>query len=118
VYCFYLLLEELLFRVVDIMSRRRCFLRCEIKSTLHGLPKDEGVKKQWLQFIFTMIPQQFNSNLLLCSRHFTDDCFSNLSEVNAGFAKRLFIKDGKVPTLFGPSCTSTCKGSQPVSMIL
>ncbi|XP_067298047.1 piggyBac transposable element-derived protein 4-like isoform X3 [Pseudorasbora parva] len=92
------------------MSRRRCFFRCESKSTLHGLPKDEDVKSQWLKFIFTMIPQQFNANLLLCSRHFTDDCFSNLAEVNAGFAKRLFIKDGTVPTLFGPSCTS---GSQP-----
>lgn len=97
------------------MSRRRCFLRCKSKTTLHGLPKDEDVKSQWLKFIFTVTPQQFNPNILLCSRHFSDDCFSNLAEVNAGFAKRLFIKDGGVPTLFGPSCVS---GSKPVSMIM
>ncbi|KAF4075810.1 hypothetical protein AMELA_G00223020 [Ameiurus melas] len=37
-------------------------------------------------------------------------CFSNLAEVRAGFAKRVFIKNGAVPTLFGSSCAS---GSQP-----
>ncbi|XP_053467759.1 uncharacterized protein LOC128599809 isoform X5 [Ictalurus furcatus] len=92
------------------MSRRRCFLRCKSKSTLHGLPKDEDVKRQWLEFIFETTPKQFNSDLRLCSRHFTDECFSNLAEVKAGFAKRVFIKNGAVPTLFGSSCAS---GSQP-----
>ncbi|XP_016360078.1 piggyBac transposable element-derived protein 4-like isoform X4 [Sinocyclocheilus anshuiensis] len=89
------------------MSRRRCFLRCESKSSLHLLPKHEEVKSQWLKFIFTVTPHQYiSNNLLLCSRHFTDGCFLNLGEVNAGFAKRLFIKDGAVPTLFGPSRAS------------
>ncbi len=94
------------------MSRRRCFLRCESKSSLHLLSKHENVKSQWLQFIFTVTPQQHNPKL-----HFTDDCFLNLGEVNAEFAKRLFIKDGAVtlPTLFGPSCASE---SQLVSICI
>ncbi len=95
---------------VVAMSRRRCFLRCESKSSLHLLSKHEHLKSQWLQFIFTVTPQQHNPKL-----HFTDDCFLNLGEVNAGFAKRLFIKDGAVPTLFGPSCASE---SQLVSICI
>ncbi len=90
---------------VVAMSRRRCFLRCESKSSLHLLSKHENVKSQWSQFIFTVTPQQHNPKL-----HF-------LGEVNAGFAKRLFIKDGAVtlPTLFGPSCASE---SQLVSICI
>jgi len=30
----------------------------------------------------------------------------NISEVNAGFAKFLSIIDGRVPNLFGPTCSS------------
>ncbi len=40
------------------------------------LPKDEAVKNQWLKFIFTAIPQQYSHNLVLCPRHFTEDCYS------------------------------------------
>ncbi len=80
------------------------------KSSLHLLLKHENVKSQWLQFIFTVTPQQHNPKL-----YFTHDCFLNLGEVNAGFAKRLFIKDGTVPTLFGPSCASE---SQLVSICI
>ncbi|XDV42362.1 hypothetical protein PO909_011040 [Leuciscus waleckii] len=60
------------------MSRRRCALQCEGKARFFSLPKDEHVKNQWLKFIFTMIPQQYNPKLLLCSLYFADDCFSNL----------------------------------------
>ncbi len=82
----------------------------KVKITLHVLPKDKYVNSQWLQLIFTVTPQQYNSNLLLCPCHFTDDCFSNLAEFNMGFAKCLLTKDKAVPTLFVPSCAS---GSQP-----
>uniref|UniRef100_A0A8C2C636 THAP-type domain-containing protein n=1 Tax=Cyprinus carpio TaxID=7962 RepID=A0A8C2C636_CYPCA len=85
------------------MSRRRCVLRCESKFVLFSLPKDEAAKNQWLRFIFSTVPQQYNPNLGLCSRHFTDDCFSNLGEFKARFTKRLLLKDGSVPSLFGPA---------------
>ncbi len=53
-------------------------------------------------------------NFFLCSRHFTDDCFSNLGEFNAWFTKHLLLKDVSVPSLFGPAGSTQ---SQPVSMI-
>ncbi len=95
------------------MSRRRCALHCEGKSVFFSLPKDEAVKSQWLKFVFRTIPQQYSPNLVLCPRHFTDDCFSNLNAYNAGFSSRLLLKEGSVPGLFVPASPSE---SQPVSM--
>ncbi|XP_030605848.1 uncharacterized protein LOC115794460 [Archocentrus centrarchus] len=91
------------------MSRRRCFLHCERKFPLYALPKEDEVKNQWLKFIFTTIPQQYNPNLLLCSLHFTENCFLNRAQFNAGFSRRLVLRDGAVPTLVGKSGES---GSQ------
>ena len=82
----------------SIMSRR--------PFVLFSLPKNEDQKNQWLKFIFTTIPEQFNKFLLLCSQHFTDDCFSNLGENKVGFSKRLAIKEGSLPTLFRPTSIS------------
>ncbi|XP_068077127.2 piggyBac transposable element-derived protein 4 isoform X4 [Danio rerio] len=96
------------------MSRRRCVLRCERKLVQFTLPKEESARKQWLDFIFTRTPKRYSPNLVLCSRHFTDDCFTNLGAINAGFAKRLKVKEGSVPTLFGPACSSE---SQPRKLV-
>ncbi len=90
------------------------FCPAKCKSSLHLPPKHEDVKSQWLKCIFTVTQQQHSPKLRLCSLHFTVDCFLNLGEVNAGFAKRVFIKDGTGPTLFGPSCASE---SQLVSIL-
>ncbi|XP_042340550.1 uncharacterized protein LOC121941750 isoform X2 [Plectropomus leopardus] len=92
------------------MSRRRCILHCDRKFPLNGLPKEEEVRNQWLKFIFNTIPQQYNPNLLLCSIHFTEDCFTNLEQFNSGYSKRLRLKDGAVPTKLD---TSGEPGSQP-----
>ncbi|XP_059186310.1 uncharacterized protein LOC131969157 [Centropristis striata] len=81
------------------MSRRRCFLQCDRKFPLYGLPREDEVKNQWLTFIFTTIPEQYSPNLLLCSRHFAEDCFLNRVQFNAGFSRRLLLKDGAVPTM-------------------
>lgn len=56
----------------------------------------------------------YNPNLFLRSIYFTGDCFSNLGEFNVGFTKRLPLKDGSVPSLFGPADSTE---SQPVNMI-
>ncbi|KAJ8278122.1 hypothetical protein GJAV_G00084110 [Gymnothorax javanicus] len=88
---------------------RRCVLECDLKTNLYGLPKAEEVKRQWLKFIFNYIPQQYNPSLYLCYRHFTEDCFVNWAQFNARFAQRLVLRDGAVPTLFGPEAP----GSQP-----
>ncbi|KAM8735506.1 uncharacterized protein AB9X84_023933 [Acanthopagrus schlegelii] len=97
------------------MSRRRCIFRCKTKFPLNGLPKDEEVKSQWLQFIFksNTIPQQYSPKLVLCSHHFTEDCFENHAQFKAGYSKRLILKEGAVPTVLG-SVKSAESGPQPL----
>ncbi|XP_038575012.1 uncharacterized protein LOC119902735 [Micropterus salmoides] len=86
------------------MSRRRCYFRCKGKGKfpLYNLPKEDALKKQWLRFIFSRIPQGHLPNLFLCSLHFTEDCFVNRPQFDAGFCQRLVLKDGSVPTLGRP----------------
>ncbi|XP_041843780.1 uncharacterized protein LOC121641607 [Melanotaenia boesemani] len=84
------------------MSRRRCILHCERKYPLYGLPKEDEEKNQWLRFIFNTVPQQYSPNLVLCSLHFTEDCFLNRAQFCAGFSRRLLLKDGAIPTLMSP----------------
>ncbi|XP_057217923.1 uncharacterized protein LOC130571156 [Triplophysa rosa] len=107
------------------MAKRRCVLSCETKSVLFSLPKTELLRKQWLKLIFTTTPKEYNPSLLLCARHFTEDCFINLGAFTAGYIKRLSLKDGAVPTLFGRvtstesqhSTSQQTIGSQPVSIL-
>ncbi len=95
------------------MSRRHFVLRCESKFVLFSLLKDEAAKNQWLKCIFLHCTTAVQPQSL-CSCHFTDDCFSNLWEFNVGFTKHLLLKDGSVPSLFGPAGSTE---SKPVSMI-
>ncbi|KAF1388886.1 hypothetical protein PFLUV_G00067520 [Perca fluviatilis] len=83
------------------MSRRRCIRQCTGKFPFFRLPKDDEFKSQWLKFVFGTIPQDYNPNLVLCSVHFTEDCFLNLQQFNSGFSNRLILKDRAVPTLSG-----------------
>ncbi|KAA0721671.1 hypothetical protein E1301_Tti022459 [Triplophysa tibetana] len=95
------------------MSGRQCVLCFERKSVLFSLPKVDDVKNRWLRFIFSTKPDQYNPNLLLCARHFTDDCFSNIGAYNAGFCKRLCLEDGSVPTVFTAGRDSVSQTSAP-----
>ena len=98
------------------MATRRCVLKCDAKANFFHLPRDKHLKNQWLQFIYTTtgIPQMYSPTLLLCSRHFEDDCFTNINAFKYGFASRLILKEGSVPSLFGSASSSE---SQPVSII-
>jgi len=94
------------------MSRRRCVLLCKDRSaTLFSLPRVEHVKRQWLEFIFATIPQKYSPNLLLCSRHFTEESFKNLYEFKCGFVSRLFLKEGSVPSVHGSASSSSAPQS-------
>ncbi len=48
------------------------------------------------------------------THNFPDDWFSNLGEYNTGLTERLRLKDGSVPSLFGPTGSTE---SQTVRMI-
>ncbi|XP_056596027.1 uncharacterized protein si:ch211-236l14.1 isoform X2 [Triplophysa dalaica] len=93
-----------------IMSRV-CVLRCETKSVLFQLPKQERLREKWLQFIFQRIPKEYNPRVVLCARHFTDDCFDNLGAFTAGYVKRLSLRVGEIPTLFGPFSSTESRPS-------
>ena len=59
--------------------------------------------RQWKRFV--CIKRQWNGKLKefrkphLCSEHFTPDCFSNYEMVKNGFAKRLQLLPGSIPTI-------------------
>ncbi len=93
------------------MSRKRCSIDgCQETTSLHRLPNNINICDQWLMFIYSEIPRTFSSTLTVCSAHFTSDCFVNLAQFNAGFSKKLLIKDSAVPTLL-------CLTSNPQSAI-
>ena len=82
------------------MSPKKCVFGCQGKTTLHRLPKKTTLRDQWMEFIFTE-HQRSCASVFVCSLHFEDACFTNKSPFDAGFAKRLFLKDDAVPTKKG-----------------
>ncbi|XP_042577126.1 piggyBac transposable element-derived protein 4-like isoform X2 [Cyprinus carpio] len=83
------------------MPSKRCYFHPDCRSSVFGLPRNAGLREQWLTFIFKTVPEKYNSYIALCAAHFTDDSFLNVREFNAGFAQKLVMKDGAVPTLRG-----------------
>ncbi|XP_072250698.1 uncharacterized protein [Leuresthes tenuis] len=88
--------------------KKASYARCSVLSctdelpTLHGPPATGHLRAQWIDFIFEgNAPAKVGKRLLVCSRHFSSDCFSNLGQFNAGLASRLFLKEGSVPTIRG-----------------
>ncbi|XP_051761736.1 piggyBac transposable element-derived protein 4-like isoform X2 [Ctenopharyngodon idella] len=94
------------------MPSKRCYFHPDCKSFVFGLPRDAGLREQWLKFMFNSVPDNYNPNLAVCAAHFTEDSFQNLHEFNAGFAQRLLLKDGAVPTL---KAEAAVYGTQPYS---
>ena len=93
--------------------------------SLHKFPQDEAIKRKWIKAV-----KQQRSNWdspsphsLLCSKHFTDDCFVTegvrfRDEMGMPTAKRL--KPDAVPTIFArsvdfvqPSSTSNTSVLKP-----
>ncbi|XP_060885019.1 uncharacterized protein LOC132955939 isoform X5 [Labrus mixtus] len=95
------------------MTTRRCFFKCDSNSSLHGLPSSASLRNMWLSFMFRTVPQQYSPNIFLCSRHFIEDCFANWTKFKLGFAKKLILKEGAVPNLFGHDGSSQ---SQPSTL--
>lgn len=59
---------------------------------------------QWVNFIFKgNAPQNIGKYVYVCANHFTPDCFVNEGQYKAGFALKLLIKDGAVPTVRAPT---------------
>ncbi|KAM4527780.1 uncharacterized protein PAE49_024480 isoform 2-T3 [Odontesthes bonariensis] len=84
---------------------RSCGICGNKASSMHMLPKNEDDRKRWLEFIYGRSQlAKYNKTLVLCSTHFLDSDFTNLGEYSRGFATKLFLRPGSVPSQrTGPS---------------
>ncbi|XP_029946095.1 uncharacterized protein LOC115387508 isoform X2 [Salarias fasciatus] len=63
-------------------------------------PLSEGLRAQWINFIFEGdAPASTPKKLYVCAHHFTPDCFHNEGQFTSGFAKMLKLKHGSLPTV-------------------
>ena len=72
------------------MPRRCVAADCNHQdSQLFNWPEQASLVKQWNSFVKTKRDKwKQTKNSVLCRKHFKDECFSNLSQFNSGFAKR------------------------------
>ncbi|KAL3060514.1 hypothetical protein OYC64_014962 [Pagothenia borchgrevinki] len=69
-------------------------------KVLHALPSLEKDSNLWLEFIFQgHVPEDYSRFLLVCSQHFAPDMFMNFTQVKGGFASKLRLKPGSIPTI-------------------
>ncbi|XP_058617212.1 uncharacterized protein LOC131530781 isoform X2 [Onychostoma macrolepis] len=95
-------------------KRLRCFVvGCKNEhGCRHLLPTSEPLKTQWISFVFEGdTPPDLPKCVYVCSNHFTQDCFVNEGQYKAGFATKLILRDGSVPTVRDPSSPSAESGS-------
>ncbi|XP_056612376.1 uncharacterized protein LOC130428401 [Triplophysa dalaica] len=76
---------------------------CGRTQSLHNLPSISDIRNAWLKFIFKDGPAHVGKTLSVCSLHFTDDCFVNKAQVDAGFGERLRLKSSSVPSILDPT---------------
>lgn len=84
-------------------GKDRCFVvDCfDQHVSMHVLPA-EANRTKWLRFIFdgkVPSPGSLPKKIVVCANHFTTDCFENYRQYTAGFALRLRLKKGSVPTI-------------------
>lgn len=91
-------------------KQKQCVVAgCKAHSaSLHTLPNEPVIKDEWLKFIYDTIPEKCSRSLTVCSTHFTPDCFLNRVQFNQGFAQKLLLKEGAIPTLHGVSIHTHC----------
>ena len=69
-------------------------------KVLHALPSLEKDSNLWLEFIFQgHVPEDYSRFLLVCSQHFAPDMFMNFTQVKEGYASKLRLKPGSIPTI-------------------
>nr|XP_021331748.1 piggyBac transposable element-derived protein 4-like isoform X2 [Danio rerio] len=81
------------------------FFECKAQhKSLHRLPSNERLRRKWLSIIFEdKVPENLPKLLYVCANHFSADSFENAGQFNSGFASKLFLKTGSVPTRRDPT---------------
>ncbi|KAI7799173.1 uncharacterized protein LOC130567092 [Triplophysa rosa] len=99
------------------MAQRKCVFECEGKKSLFRFPKNPDLRQQWMRIVF---PGQKRSceNVYVCYQHFADDCFTNKAQFEAGFANRLQLDDGAVPTIKYPVQETELQASTSTSQAM
>ncbi|CAM4713553.1 unnamed protein product [Leuciscus chuanchicus] len=78
---------------------KRCVFGCVPNKTLFSIPRPRWLRVRWLEFLH-FEEEGLTVNSRLCSRHFTNECFQNLTQYEMGFAKVLYLKNTAVPSVY------------------
>lgn len=88
------------------MNKLKC--KCSVvgcirqHNSLHRPPLSGPLRNEWLHFIFDgNIPESVGKVLFVCANHFKKECFTNLRQYQDGFAQRLKLIEGSVPSVYG-----------------
>lgn len=62
--------------------------------------KNPGISRQWTRFVnCTRANFQLTQRSVLCSDHFSDDCYANLMKMRHGFTRIPELKEDAVPSI-------------------
>ncbi len=98
--------------VCDRLCRKQCPVRntlalfhdVRLNTGLYRLPATEPQRTEWLSFMYEgQVPLNLPKVMYVCANHFRTDYFLNEGQYKAGFAKKLKLKDGSVPTIRDPA---------------
>lgn len=78
---------------------KRCVFGCPPNKTLFSIPRPRWLRARWREFLH-FEEEGLTVNSRLCSRHFTTECFQNLTQYEMGFAKVLYLKNTAVPSVY------------------
>ena len=90
--------------------------------SLLQFPRDPALRKQWTKEVQRTCAnwQGPSDNSVLCSKHFTNDCFEEDTAIAArfGIKKRRRLKSNAVPTVFRGICHITPPKQKSLQKIL
>lgn len=89
---------------------KRCVFGCFPLKTLFPIPKTPWLRARWLEFLH-FEEGGITENSRLCSRHFTPECFQNLTQHEMGFAKVLCLTETAVPSVYTVGASPAAKVS-------
>ncbi|KAF4109530.1 uncharacterized protein LOC131545754 isoform X2 [Onychostoma macrolepis] len=87
---------------------KRCVFGCLPNKTLFSIPRLPWLRSRWLEFLH-FEEEGLTVNSRLCSRHFTPECFQNLTQHRMGFAKVLYLKNTAVPSVYTVGASQSMK---------
>ncbi|XP_058653283.1 zinc finger protein with KRAB and SCAN domains 1 isoform X2 [Onychostoma macrolepis] len=87
---------------------KRCVFGCFPLKTLFPFPKTPWLRARWLEFLH-FEEEGITENSRLCSRHFTPECFQNLTQHEMGFAKVLCLTETAVPSVYTVGASPAAK---------